>query len=128
MANNPNAPENLLTPWLVAMDDYAMGARVYDKDISGFEKALLAHILEFSDRHNKLYEMLRWLGTDDAEIYFASASDHSEAMYREFQIIDDLSGYDDLDDDPEFVANYLDEIRGWIQENYQDFPVALELN
>ena len=128
MANNPNAPENLLTPWLITMDDYAMGARVYDKDITGFEKALLAHILEFADQHNKLYEMLLWLGTDEARSYFSSASDYSEAMYTEFEFIDDLSGFDDLDDDPEFVTNYLDEIRGWIHQNRQELPVTLELN
>ena len=128
MANNPNSPENLLTPWLVTMDDYAMGARVYDQDITGFEMALLAHILEFADRHNKLYEMLLWLGSEEASTYFAKASDYSEAVYREFLIIDDLSDFDGLEDNSEFVADYLDGIRGWIQENRQDLPAKLELN
>ena len=128
MANNPNAPENILTPWLVNMDDYSMGARVYDKDMSGFEMALLAHILEFSDKNHKLYEMLCWLGTEEAKLFFTNASEHSEAIYREFQIIDDLTDFPELADDPEFIDSYLAGIRGWIQENYQELPVALKLN
>ena len=128
MTRNPNSPENLLTPWLAKMDDYAMECRVYDRELSGFAMALLAHILEFSDEHNKLYEMLLWLGTDEAKNYMATASDHSETLHREFQIINELTGLVDIEDDPEFVVEYLDSIRGWIEENRQDIPALLELN
>ena len=74
MTNNPNSPENLLKPWLINIDNFAMGCRVYDKHIPDFEAAILAHILEFADRHQKLFEMRNWLTTKEAESFFANAS------------------------------------------------------
>jgi len=123
---NPNSPENLLLPWLEAMDDYAMACRVYEKPLSGFEQSLLAHLLEFSDQHNKLYEMLMWLRTDEARLLFSNASSHSQAVYDEFEVLDGFTFMADLDD-PEFIEEYEADVRGWISEYRQNLPTTLEL-
>jgi len=123
---NPNSPENLLLPWLEAMDDYAMGCRVYEKPLSGFAQSLLAHLLEFSDQHKKLSQMLMWLGTDEAKSFFSSASSHSQAVYDEFKVLSGYAFMADLDD-PEFMADYEDYAREWIEEFSQKLPATLEL-
>jgi len=136
MSNNPNSPENLLKPWLVDIDNFAMGCRVYDKHIPDFEAAILAHILEFADRHQKLFEMRNWLTTKEAELFFANASDYSEDVYREFQLMNDLDFFSyPIDSDEEnsefnfeYIAEYLEDIRYWIREKRYDFPVVLELH
>jgi hypothetical protein len=134
MSNNPNSPENLLKPWLKDIDHFAMECRVYDKHIPEFEAAILAHILEFADQHQKLFEMLHWLTTQEAELFFANASDYSEDVYREFQLINGLDSFsldsdeEDFEFDPEYISEYLEDIRYWIREKRYDFPVVLELH
>ena len=126
MTYNPNSPDNLLMPWLEAMDEYEMEARFNDRNLSGFTQSLLAHILEFSDEHNKLYQMLMWLKTDEAKSFFSNASSHSQAIYNEFQILDGYTFMSDLND-PEFMDDYLSYAREWIEEFHQNLPSSLKL-
>ena len=123
---NPNSPENLLLPWLEAMDDYAMACRVNEKPLSGFEQSLLAHLLQFSDQHKKLYQMLMWLRTDEAKSFFSNASSHSQALYDQFEVLNGFTFMADLND-PEFIEDYEADTRGWIEEYRQNLPTTLAL-
>ena len=134
MNSNPNSPENLLKPWLDQMDEYANLLRVIDRNDLPLQSIFLAHLLNFADQHQKLFEMLFWMKSVDGERFFLSASEYSSTIYSEFEFVynsADLFVYNFADfpddDDQQLVDDALEVVRHWIQEKSGYVPFELKL-
>jgi hypothetical protein len=126
MNSNPNSPENLLKPWLDQMDEFANHLRVIDRNDLPLQSILLAHLLNFADQHQKLFEMLFWMKSEDGKRFFLSASEYSSTIYSEFELVYNFADFSD--DDQEFVVDSLEVVRHWIQEKSGYVPFELKLN
>ena len=134
MNSNPNSPENLLKPWLDQMDEYANHLRVIDRNDLPLQSIFLAHLLNFADQHQKLFEMLFWMKSEDGERFFLSASEYSSTIYSEFEFVYNSANlfvynFADFpdDDDQQFVDDALEVVRHWIQEKSGYVPFELKL-
>jgi len=71
MKNNPNAnlnsPENVLGDWLIGMSDEIQSLAFVIDDYEKTRSALLAIVLDFSNKNKKLMEMYFWLKSDDGK-------------------------------------------------------------
>jgi hypothetical protein len=128
MNSNPNSPENLLKPWLDQMDEYANHLRVIDRSDLPLQSIFLSHLLNFADQHQKLFEILFWMKSEDGERFFLSASEYSSTIYSEFEFVYNFAAFPDDDDDEELVDDALEVVRHWIHEKSGYVPFELMLN
>ena len=125
--NNPNSPDNLLGKWFYEIETYEI-----DHDLIGSEqeyvlaKGALAHILDFSDQHNKLIEMYNWLISEQGNSFLSNNSRPSDFVYYELRTLSfEISFEQRINlDDCEDEAN---ELREWIRENGCLLPSYLTL-
>ena len=124
---NPNSPDNLLSTWFEEIEAYES-----NHDLIGTEqeyvlaKGALAHILDFSDQHDKLIEMYNWLISQEGHSFLSTNSRPSDFVYYELRTLSfDISFEQRINlDDCEDEAN---ELREWIRENCCLLPSYLTL-
>jgi hypothetical protein len=124
--DNPNSPENLLGKWFEEIEHYESSHNLIGTDQeSVIARGSLSHILDFSDKNNKLIEMYNWLISDEGLSFLKINSRPSEFVYYEIQ---DLSqninwgNFISVED-----TDGISEVREWVQSYECMLPVYLTL-
>ena len=120
--NNPNSPENLLAPWMLANTrrfyEYGNGNTYI------FGQIILLHILEFADKHDKFMDMFRWMCTPEATDFFYSEECNPTGewvMYQYEKIINEISDNEEVSE--EEVRTALEQF----DENWEPLKYDLTL-
>ncbi len=125
--DNPNSPENLLGKWFEEIEHYESSHNLIGTDQENIiARGSLSHILDFSDKHNKLIEMYNWLVSEDGHLFLQHNSRPSEFVYFELRTLSFEISFEQKINSND-VAEYEEELREWIQDNSSLLPLYLAL-
>ena len=113
---NPNAPEIVLGDWLQKMSASIVNLSFVVNDYDETKCALLAIILEFADRQNKLCEMYHWLTSLEGNELLS----REEYQVAGNMIKGELFMFDnDVDDEIGYPDNQLiGKLRNFIEDHF----------